>query len=140
MSRKIYLWALARKNLAVPEAIAMKKIPLQDMKINWNWTCPLTGKQEIGQNVWNICFHCTTHSAECSDPSNIPGFLPGGTFQTTRKVGPSRGDNLAEMKTKKSEFGEAEMAGIFETEYQRRGTYTVHIHRQSSRNLVFFES
>lgn len=60
-------------------------------------------------------------------PPNVPDFLPGGTFQTTRKVNPSKWGNLAEMKTKKSEFGEAEMAGIFETVPEKRyiyGTYT----------------
>lgn len=43
---KIFLLTLARTILAMQEAIVMKKLLLLAMKINWNWTCPLTGKQE----------------------------------------------------------------------------------------------
>lgn len=55
---------------------------------------------------------------------NIPSFLLRGTFQITRRGDLSRQKSLAKMWAKRSEFGQAEVAVIFEAEYQRRGRYT----------------
>lgn len=122
---KISFLTLARTILAMQEAIVMKKLLLPDMKINWNWTCPLTGKQENWAKCMKHLFSLYNTQGRIVAPGRrernevIPPIFLAFCLEAPARPqeDPSRYDNLAEMRTKRSEFVEAEVAGIFEAEY-----------------------
>jgi hypothetical protein len=66
---KKILLTLGRTNLTAQKAIAMKKLPLPDMNINWNWTCPLTGKKlEHWGKMYETIVFIGQHTAQDCDP------------------------------------------------------------------------